>query len=75
MIMEEAKCPLCASQRFFVKGSEDEFESYDVEIDRGDIVFAPGVESSAAPPLVEDTETYCQRCSWHGPLGKLKKDR
>jgi hypothetical protein len=72
--MDEGRCPICASQKFYVKDAEDEFEIYDFEFKDGRIVFAEGVEVALAPSVTEDTAAYCSRCSWHGAVGGLKKN-
>jgi ssRNA-specific RNase YbeY (16S rRNA maturation enzyme) len=71
--MVEAKCPVCASHKFFLRDAEDEFEVHDFEIIAGEIVVSPAEAGSQAPPVEDGTETHCSRCSWHGPLGRLKK--
>jgi hypothetical protein len=73
--MDEMRCPICASQNFYVKDAEDEFELYDFEFKEGQIVFAVGVEVALVPAMTEDTATYCSRCSWHGVMGSLKKNK
>ncbi|MCU0588431.1 MAG: hypothetical protein MUF52_09765 [Syntrophobacteraceae bacterium] len=71
--MEEAKCPVCASRKFFVKDEEDEFEVHDFEIVGGEVVFQESGDPAEAPRLEDGTEAYCGRCSWHGAMERLTK--
>jgi hypothetical protein len=55
------KCPVCGSQKFFLKDPADEYETYEFELKDGQAKFA------AQPrEMLPETETYCHRCSWHG---------
>jgi hypothetical protein len=65
------KCPVCGCQGFYVKDPEDEFETYELRVGDGGIAFEPGTDASAAPALGDATETFCNKCSWHGKLGEL----
>ena len=60
------KCPVCGSQKFFLKDPADEYETYEFELKDGQAKFA--VEPQAMLP---ETETYCHRCSWHGRFAAL----
>lgn len=64
------KCPVCGCQEFYVKDPEDEFETHGFSVASGDVRFA---DEGSAPEIQDVTETYCDRCSWHGGLGVLKK--
>jgi hypothetical protein len=67
------KCPICGCEKFYVKNPEDEFETFEFRIDDGRV--AHGSETGADVPEVGiATETFCNKCSWHGKLGELKKN-
>ena len=59
-------CPICKSTRFYVKDPEDEFEIYEFEYHHGGVQFADPDMLDHAPEIKEDSEIFCQRCSWHG---------
>jgi hypothetical protein len=63
---------MCGSQRFYVKDPEDQFEIYEFDLNKGQIDFDPELNESDLPDVVEDTETYCDKCAWHGQLKTLK---
>jgi hypothetical protein len=67
------ECPLCGCQEFYLKNPEDEFETLEFSVASGDARFSADVEDAAAPRVKEATETYCNRCSWHGKFQELKK--
>jgi hypothetical protein len=66
------ECPLCGCQNFYVKNSDDEFETYEFSVAGGHIAF-DSAETGAVPEVQGGTETYCTRCSWHGRMDALKK--
>ena len=70
--MSEAKCPLCGSQRFYVKDPEDEYEIYEFDLNEGEAVFDPETNEEEVPAIVEETETYCNTCAWHDKFKALK---
>ena len=67
------KCPVCGCQEFFVKDPDDEFETRGFSVASGAVCFEADEPAAPAPEIQEATETYCNRCSWHGKLGELKK--
>ena len=69
------KCPVCGCVNFFVKDPEDEYETYEFELQDGNICFDPGDDDSAAPELQDDTEAFCDKCAWHGKLKELKNTK
>jgi hypothetical protein len=69
------KCPLCGCEEFFVRDPADEFETYEFSLAKDSVEFAAGTDAAGAPAVGEDTETFCNRCSWHGRLDELKGDR
>jgi hypothetical protein len=66
------KCPICGSHDFFVKDPEDAYETYEIAIKEGELSLCDPAEAGELQ-LVPDTETYCDKCSWHGKLQELKK--
>ena len=70
--MSEAKCPLCGSQRFYVKDPEDEYEIYEFDLNEGEVLFDPETNEEEPPAIVEETETYCNTCAWHDKFKALK---
>jgi hypothetical protein len=55
-----------------VKDPEDAYETYEIEIKEGELSLCDPAEAGELQ-LVPDTETYCDKCSWHGKLQELKK--
>jgi hypothetical protein len=70
--MPDAKCPLCGSQRFFVKDPEDEYEIYEFDLNEGEVIFEGETNDEPLPEVLEDTETYCNKCAWHDKFKALK---
>ena len=66
------KCPLCGCEEFYVKDPDDEYELYEFTCKDGAVVFQEGVDADGAPPVDDATETYCNRCAWHGRKETLK---
>jgi hypothetical protein len=67
------QCPLCGCQDFFVKDPDDEFETREFSVAGGDVRFSTDTPDAPAPQVQETTETFCNRCSWHGKLQELNK--
>ena len=67
------ECPLCGCEEFYVKNPEDEFETFEFSVASGGVRFSADAEDAAAPEVQEATETFCNRCSWHGKFQELKK--
>jgi len=67
------KCPVCGCESFYLKDPEDEFETFDFQFRDGEPVFDQEPRESSLPGLSEDSETYCNRCAWHGKLAELRK--
>ncbi len=67
------KCPVCGCQEFYVKDPEDEFETCGFSVASGALRFADKGSEGPVPEIQDTTETYCDRCSWHGRLGELKR--
>ena len=69
--MADKQCPLCGSIRFYVKDPEDEFETIEFEIENGRPQFDPDLKDAEKPEIDEESNTYCDRCTWHGLFGDL----
>ena len=61
-------CPVCGSLSFYVKDSQDEFETYGFTLADGRAV----CDDSASCGIVAGAaESYCSRCSWHGRIAEV----
>ena len=71
--MEPAKikCPVCSCVNFYIKDPDDEYETYEFEVRDGRVAFNSEDEASEAPAVEAETETFCNKCSWHGRLKEL----
>ena len=57
------QCPDCGSQRFYVKDPEDQYNIFGFDLKEGRIVYS-GKESEFDPlEIVDETETFCDRCT------------
>jgi hypothetical protein len=64
------ECPVCGCLHFYIKDPDDEYEIYEFEFKDGKAAF-DGDEGAGSAELKDETETYCNRCSWHGRFGDL----
>lgn len=64
-------CPKCQSAIFCVKDPEDEYEVYEFEIQEGEIVFDPELDSESLPEVTGGTNVHCIQCSWQGQFSSL----
>lgn len=73
--MAPMKCPDCGCQSFYVKDPEDQFNIFEFELKEGKIV--PDTTEGCGDLLVvmEDTETYCERCAWHDTFKTLQQGK
>lgn len=71
--MVEKKCPDCGAQQFYVKNPEDQYDLFEFELKDGEIINADHESDSHPIEVDEETETYCDRCAWHGKFKILKK--
>ena len=69
--MAGTKCPFCGSESFYVKDAVDEFEIYEFDLKEDGIVFDAEVDESELPEVGGESETYCNKCAWHGKLRTL----
>lgn len=70
--MSETKCPLCGSQRFYVRDPEDQYETYEFDLNEGKVIFDPETTETELPQISAETETYCNKCAWHDRFKTLK---
>lgn len=68
--MTERVCPVCKCNSFYIKNPDDSYETY--EIDMAKFVGKPEDGQPEWCEISKDTVVYCNRCSWHGDMGKLK---
>jgi hypothetical protein len=66
------QCPFCGYQRFYIKDSTDEFETYGFDCKSGDICFDPGIDDASLTDLKDDTHIYCDQCAWNGKFKEIK---
>jgi len=69
------KCPDCGAQRFYVKDPEDQYNIFEFDLVEGEIVCSEEAIDSEPLEVVDETETYCDRCAWHDKFKTLKKSR
>lgn len=69
------ECPFCGCKSFYVKDPDDEYGTYEFDLKEDEAVFTEDVEESEAPEIRDATETYCNKCAWHGKFQELKKDK
>ncbi len=69
--MTEMECPLCGCEQFYVKDTDDEYETYAFSCPNGEIVFSSQGDGLEHPEIHERTETYCNRCAWHGKYQEI----
>jgi hypothetical protein len=67
------ECPVCGCQDFFVKDPEDEYETFEFSVAGGEVRFSADGEGQPAADVRATTETFCNRCAWHGKFGELEK--
>lgn len=65
------KCPVCSCVNFYIKDRGDEYETHEFELVNGEVAFGSDDEASFVPALHDDTETYCNKCSWHGKFKEI----
>ena len=65
------KCPLCGCVSFYIKDPDDEYETYEFAWRDGNVEFSDDVDPDACPEIFDDTEVFCDQCSWHGETNGL----
>lgn len=71
--MAPMKCPDCGSQRFYVKDPEDQYNIFEFDLKDGEIVSSDKETECEPLEVVEETETFCDRCAWHDKFKTLKQ--
>ena len=49
------KCPVCSCISFYVKDTEDEYETYEIELKDGKVGFSSEDDAAAAPGIQDHT--------------------
>lgn len=70
--MAAMKCPDCGAQRFYVKDPEDHYTLCEFSLENGRIEYLHDEAGEGQIPVLDDTETYCDRCAWHDKFKTLK---
>ena len=65
------KCPLCGCTEFSVKDPDDEYDIYEFTCKDGSVAFDAEVDVKDVPEISDATETYCDKCAWHGKMETL----
>jgi hypothetical protein len=71
--MTQMKCPACGSESFYTKDPDDQYNIFEFSLKEGRIIFNPEDTESTQPDIVEETETFCQRCAWHDKFKTLNR--
>jgi hypothetical protein len=66
------KCPLCNCESFFVKNPDDEYDIYEFTCSNGETTFETDAGEDDVPQISDATETYCNKCVWHGKMDTIK---
>ena len=70
--MADMKCPDCGAQQFYVKDPEDQYTLSEFSLENGKVEYI-NIESGEEPlEILDDTETFCDRCAWHDKFSTLK---
>lgn len=67
------KCPLCGSMSFYVKDPADEYETHEFDLHNGEVAFGIQESGLEAPPILDHTDTFCNKCAWHGEFITILK--
>lgn len=66
--MSPAQCPVCGCETFYCKSPDDEYETTEFKIVDGAAVPTDPADGEAMEEMTPETETFCDRCSWHAPF-------
>jgi len=66
------KCPTCGSEAFYVKDPDDAYDIYEFTCSGDDVAFSGDIDTGDIPEIENETETYCNKCAWHGKFGTLE---
>ena len=67
------KCPVCGCVEFYIKDPDDEYETYEFSWRDGNVEFCADLDPATSPEVCDDTETFCDACSWHGSFKELSE--
>lgn len=70
--MAPDKCPDCGCKRFYVKDPEDQYSLFEFDLVDGTIKPIDDENEANQLEVVDETETYCDKCAWHDRFKKLK---
>ena len=70
--IHKMKCPLCGCVSFYIKDPDDEYETYEFAWRDGNVEFSADVDQDSCPEVCDDTEIFCDQCSWHGETQTLE---
>ena len=65
------QCPFCGYKRFYIKDPDDEYETYEFDVKEGRVRFSEDIEKTEIPEISEETQAYCNKCSWNGKIKEL----
>ncbi len=71
--MDQAQCPVCGCKSFYCKNPEDEYDTVAFNIVAGRAVARDPEDGGGSQEMTPETETFCDRCSWHAPFGDVMK--
>ncbi len=66
------KCPTCGCENFYIKDTDDEYETYEFTAADGKIEFDATLDQQEVPQITKEIETYCNKCAWHGKFETLE---
>ncbi len=73
--MTQIQCPDCGANEFYVKDPQDKFNIFEFNLVEDKIVHLDVDTEEPIPNILDETHTYCQRCSWHGKFKILQQGR
>ncbi len=63
------KCPTCGSIQFYAKDPDDFYEEYRFSLEGNTVV--PDPDNADVLEIIQQSDAFCERCSWHGRLEDL----
>jgi len=54
-----------------VKDPDDEYEMHEFDLKGGEVIFTAEEADAGKPELRDETETFCDNCSWHGKFREI----
>ncbi len=66
------KCPYCGCQKFYVKDTDDAYETYGFDCASGAVYFDPDIDKADIPEICDDSHIYCEKCAWNGRYEEIK---